>query len=152
MGRGRRTGRGNRYFRDGGVRKARVKTNRFVPDRCNSRAASTGGNSRNVIGLACSWSPGIRTENVLPAEPDRLSCIPQTGKPSRGTFPLSDHAPMIKYFPTSKRNGCDPLYKRKNNIALPDELFRSFFICFIDPVRLGDAANRAPLQVLQGSI
>jgi hypothetical protein len=25
-------------------------------DRCNSRAASTGGNSPNVIGLACSWS------------------------------------------------------------------------------------------------
>jgi hypothetical protein len=60
-GRGRRTGRGNRYFRDGGVRKARLKTNRFVR------------------------SQGIRTENVLPAEPNRLSCIPQTGKPSRGT-------------------------------------------------------------------
>src|ERR1700738_5138842 len=81
MGRGRRTGRGNRYFRDGGVRKARLKTNCFVPDGCNSRAASTGGNSRNVIVLARSWSPGIRTGNVLPAEPNRLSCIPQTGEP-----------------------------------------------------------------------
>jgi hypothetical protein len=41
---------------------------------------------------------------------------------------------------------------RKNNFAPPDELFRSFFLCFIDPVRLSDAANRAPLQVIQGSI
>src|SRR5271166_6026780 len=111
MGRGRRTGRGNRYFRDGGVRNARLKTNRLVPDRCNSRAASTGGNSWYVIGLVCSWSPGIRTENVLPAEPNRLSCIPQTGKPSRETLPFSNDAPMIKYLPTSKRNGCDPLCK-----------------------------------------
>jgi hypothetical protein len=38
------------------------------------------------------------------------------------------------------------------NIALPDKLFRSFFLCFIDPVRLGGAAKRAPLQVIQGSI
>ena len=36
------------------------------------------------------------------------------------------------------------------NIALPDELFRSFSLCFIDPVRLGDADNRAPLQILEG--
>ena len=32
MGRGRRTGSGNRYFRDGGVRKARLNTNRLVPE------------------------------------------------------------------------------------------------------------------------
>ena len=30
--------------------------------------------------------------------------------------------------------------------------FTLFFLCFIDPVRLGDAANRAPLQVIQGGI
>src|ERR1700758_2040237 len=34
-----------------------------------------------------------------------------SNKPSRGTLRLSGHASMIKYFPTSKRNGFDPLYK-----------------------------------------
>jgi hypothetical protein len=44
------------------------------------------------------------------------------------------------------------LLQKKNKIALPYELFRSFSLCFIDPVRRGIAANRASLRVIQGGI
>src|SRR5271165_2489394 len=113
MGRGRRTGSGNRYFRNGGVRKARLKTNRFVPERCNSRAASL----EATPGMESVWRARevreFRPKNVLPAEPNRLTCVSQTGNPRRETVPLSDHAPRTKYSPTSKRNGFDPLYKQR---------------------------------------
>ena len=38
------------------------------------------------------------------------------------------------------------LLQKKNKIALPYELFRSFSLCYIDPVRHRDAANRAPYK------
>src|SRR5208337_1302340 len=101
MGRGRRTCRGNRYFGDDGVRKARLKTNRFVPDRCNTRAASTGGNSRNVIGLPVLVESGNsdRKRSISGTKPIILH-FPGWKTESRNS--LSDHAPMTKYFPTSK--------------------------------------------------
>ena len=42
--------------------------------------------------------------------------------------------------------------QKKNKIALRYEPSRSFPFCYIDRLRLGDAAKRAPLQVIQGGI